>query len=158
MVGSSNSNEFHTLILHCRNSQVKDYTENIAADPWFYYRPHHDQAQQMTCCSVFTCLLSAVYTHFPFACGSSLLLYHNWTSAVNYLMQPKSCVDYHMLQERINFLPLRTQLPGSLIKCPTPHSTDTANDRRLCHVHRPLGAEKRPVLGRCLIWLQYHED
>lgn len=72
-------------------------------------------------------------------------------------MKPKSWADYHILQERLNFMPLCTQLPGSLIKCPTLHSMDTANDRRLYHVHRPLGAEKRPVLSRCQILLQYNE-
>ena len=157
MVGSSNSYEFRTLILHCKNSQVKDHTEKIAANPWVYCRSHHDQGQQMTCCSVFTCLLSAVYRHFPFSCGSLLLLYHSWTFAVNCLMQPKSGVDYHMLQQRISFLPLHTQLPSSLVKCPALHSTDTGNDRRLCHVCGPLGAEKRPVLSRYPIWLQHHE-
>lgn len=88
MVGSSNSSEFHTLILHCKNSQVKDYTEKISVDPWLYYRSHHDQAQQMTCCSVFTCLLSAVYAHFPFSCDSLLLLYHNWNFAVHCSQNP----------------------------------------------------------------------
>lgn len=66
-------------------------------------------------------------------------------------MQLQSWDRYYMLQRKINFFALHTQWPASHIKCPTLHSMDTADDRRLCHVHGPLGAEKRPVLSRCPI-------